>query len=413
MSHSSCSRSRSVLFAAIASALLAATARAQKLKVYVLVGQSNMEGHAKVATFDYLADDPAQRALLAKMRDEAGVPRTRDDVWIAYRTGDDGQEVTGPLTAGFGARRDPAKSDDEIGPEFTFGIRMGEEHAEPVLLIKCAWGGKSLHTDFRPPAAGDYEFSADQLARAAKQGKDLEQLRREKREATGRYYRDTIAYVQQVLAAPQRYCPANDAEAGYELCGFVWFQGWNDMVDRDTYPRRDEPGGYAQYTTCLEHLIRDVRRALDAPELPFVIGVMGVGGPLRDDRRDAVHRNFRAAMAAPAEAKEFAGRVVAVETAPFWDAPLAAIADKLGQVGDLERSLRTKNARSANADGAMDEAAQKAYVAKVRRELLSEAEESAWVRGASNAGYHYLGCAKTMAGIGVAFADALLTFERH
>ena len=27
-------------------------------------------------------------------------------------------------------------------------------------------------------------------------------------------------------------------------------------------------------------------------------------------------------------------------------------------------------------------------------------------RGASNGGYHYLGCAKTMAQIGVAFADA-------
>ena len=25
---------------------------------------------------------------------------------------------------------------------------------EPVLIIKTSWGGRSLHTDFRPPSAG-------------------------------------------------------------------------------------------------------------------------------------------------------------------------------------------------------------------------------------------------------------------
>ncbi|MGB0742322.1 MAG: sialate O-acetylesterase, partial [Planctomycetaceae bacterium] len=27
------------------------------LKIYILAGQSNMEGHAKVETFDYIGDD--------------------------------------------------------------------------------------------------------------------------------------------------------------------------------------------------------------------------------------------------------------------------------------------------------------------------------------------------------------------
>jgi hypothetical protein len=30
---------------------------AQPLKVFILAGQSNMEGHAKVETFDYIGDD--------------------------------------------------------------------------------------------------------------------------------------------------------------------------------------------------------------------------------------------------------------------------------------------------------------------------------------------------------------------
>ncbi|CAN5823386.1 hypothetical protein BH11VER1_BH11VER1_24070 [soil metagenome] len=33
--------------------------QAKPLKVFILAGQSNMEGHAKVETFDYIGDDPA------------------------------------------------------------------------------------------------------------------------------------------------------------------------------------------------------------------------------------------------------------------------------------------------------------------------------------------------------------------
>ena len=28
-----------------------------------------------------------------------------------------------------------------------------------MLIIKTAWGGKSLHTDFRPPSAGPYQLN--------------------------------------------------------------------------------------------------------------------------------------------------------------------------------------------------------------------------------------------------------------
>ena len=40
--------------------------------------------------------------------------------------------------------------------------------------------------------------------------------------------------------------------------------------------------------------------------------------------------------------------------------------------------------------------------------LISPAEAALWQRGASNAGYHYLGCAKTFALMGKAFAEATL-----
>ena len=106
-------------------------------------------------------------------------------------------------------------------------------------------------------------------------------MKAEKAKATGHYYRLMIAHVKKVLADIGEVYPGYDPVQGYELAGFVWFQGWNDMVDRGTYPNRDKPGGYGAYSRVLAHFIRDVRRDLAAPELPFVIGVLGVGGPVR------------------------------------------------------------------------------------------------------------------------------------
>jgi hypothetical protein len=399
------------LAVAISGLSLACSLPAQKVKVYVLAGQSNMEGHAKIATFDYLGDDPATAPLLASMRGPGGEPAVRDDVWITYLT--NGGEATGPLTAGYGARRDAARSDDKIGPEFTFGITVGNAHDEPVVLIKTAWGGKSLHTDFRPPSAGPYVFDPAQLDALAKRGQDVDAVRAEKAAATGHHYRLMIEHVRHVLADLGRVCPRYDEGDGYELAGFVWFQGWNDMVDRGTYPERDRPGGYDRYSEALAHLIRDVRKDLDAPALPFVIGVMGVGGPVADDDRSrVVHRNFQAAMAAPAAMPEFRGNVAAVATAPFWPHELAAIAEKNDQVRNLARRLANRDRNSANRDGTMSEAEQRAHVERYRAELISSEEQAMFERGASNAGYHYMGCAKTLARIGVAFAEALLEMGR-
>ncbi|MBL8869938.1 MAG: hypothetical protein JNK90_09085, partial [Planctomycetaceae bacterium] len=38
------------------------------LKVFILAGQSNMEGHAEIRTFDYIGKDPATAPLLKEMR---------------------------------------------------------------------------------------------------------------------------------------------------------------------------------------------------------------------------------------------------------------------------------------------------------------------------------------------------------
>ena len=285
---------------------------------------------------------------------------------------------------------------------------------EPVLIIKTAWGGKSLHTDFRPPGAGPYQLNDYQKKLyygPSGHGvpKDMEQWLAEKKKDTGHSYRLMVEHVKKVLAAPKRIVPGYDAAQGYELAGFVWLQGWNDMVDGHTYPAHGKPGRFDLYSEWLAHFIRDVRRDVGAPKMPFVIGVMGVGGP--DAGVDT--QEFRKAMAAPAALAEFAGNVVAVETAPFWSEELEAIDKKREKVSQMRHFLDSKHKNHANADGKMTDEQKREHVKKFEADLISPAEVAMWKRGASNAGYHYLGCAKTFALMGRAFAEATLTMMKE
>ncbi|EMI15272.1 protein containing DUF303, acetylesterase putative [Rhodopirellula maiorica SM1] len=273
---------------------------------------------------------------------------------------------------------------------------MDEVYDEPVLIIKTAWGGKSLFYDYRPPSAGVYPRTEQDIARD-----------RNPESGSGHYYRLMIQHVKQVLSDIGRVCPEYDKNQGYEMAGFVWFQGFNDMVNRDVYPRLPADSSenrFAKYSEWMADFIRDVRSDLAAPKMPFVIGVMGVGG----EKANADNLMFREAMAAPASLPEFRGNVTAVPTSPYWDEPLAAIQEKYDSVRQMRYLLRTKNKNHANADGAMSDQEQREFLKKFEAELISPEEVALRKRGASNAGYHYLGCAKTFAMMGDALADAIL-----
>lgn len=68
-------------------AAIAANTAEKPLKVFILAGQSNMEGHAKVETFDFIGDDPATAPLLKTMRGAHGKPAVCDNASISYLTG--------------------------------------------------------------------------------------------------------------------------------------------------------------------------------------------------------------------------------------------------------------------------------------------------------------------------------------
>ncbi len=257
------------------------------LKVFILAGQSNMEGQAVVdlegkdynggkGTLASLMKDPAKKGLLGHLKDEQGNWRVRDDVWVSYQP-EEKPLRKGPLTFGFTRHGDS----HHFGPELQFGHVVGDAIENPVLLIKTAWGGKSLYVDFRPPSSGG---------------------------ATGRYYTLMIEQVRAALASIKKEFPEIKSD-GYELAGLVWYQGWNDGCD----PKHAVP----EYEANLVNLIKDVRKDLGAPALPVVVGELT--GPWVDAPRE--WDQLRKAQAAAAARPEFAGNVVFVPTHDFVRKP--------------------------------------------------------------------------------------------
>ena len=184
-------------------------AKPKPVKVFILAGQSNMEGKAKVALLGYQATQPATAGLFKHLQKD-GKWVEREDVWIKFL------DRKGNLTVGYG-------SPNCIGPELEFGNVVGDQYAEQVLLIKTAWGGRSLWRDFRSPGAG--------LPPAAALEKILEGQRKRKPTATmdevkaafGATYRAMLEEVNSTLANLKTLFPQYQ-DQGWEIAGFVWFQ---------------------------------------------------------------------------------------------------------------------------------------------------------------------------------------------
>lgn len=377
-------------------------AEAKPLKVFILAGQSNMEGPAHIRTFEGIKEDPATADIYKEMTGPDGKPVVCQDVWLSYLTNDgDNQtaETIGRMTAGYGSLwgMDHSKPGDKIGPEFTFGITMSKALKEPILIIKTAWGGKSLNLNFRPPSAGKWEPNSYIQKRWTEMGLSVERETAPKIKESGEFYNYMIAHVKTVLADIKRVVPEYDSKQGYELAGFVWLQAWNDWCDGWCYPGEWGEKRFDEYGRLMACFIRDVRKDLSAPKMPFVIGVAGFEGV----KAGKDMRRFRKAMASPSLLPEFQGNVVAVQTAPFWDDKLEALTTRV-QANWPKVDAKVKEEKDESWDNKM----------KHMAENFTAEEWSYYQHNGSNAGYHYLGCAKTFALMGKAFAEALVELQQ-
>ncbi len=381
-------KTRRLLLFALALLGISPALAAPPLKVYILAGQSNMDGQAKTRTIDAMRDDPEVAELYQKMTDKDGNPITVEGVHIVHN------QRSGKLDATFGsALRGP-----KIGPEYAFGIYMKESIEEPILLIKTAWGGKDLIQQFRPPSGGDFEKKTD------KHGNK-----------TGHFYRRMIKEVKDVLADPGKYHPDYNEEAGYEIAGFVWFQGFNDQFG--PYPNSDPENkksvkDFSEYGRLLACLIRDVRKELSAPEMKVVIGAVGIEGVVATEHQGIPRRGgtwvaLQRAQAAPAGMPEFEGNVSVVYTGKQWDHKLAAAALKLKWV-NKKVGLRIKDGTVERGTPEEDEM-RASYI----KEKGVTQEEQKMAAGISDGEYHYLGSAKIYSRIGKAFAESMINMENQ
>ena len=245
--------------------LMVGLASAAPLKVYLLLGQSNMEGQglvgppekngslsfavatprpegwpvvdiaeaaservgydAKGADFSDLVDD--------KTGNFSVNPRCYVDYW--GKVGEDwGSVRRGYLEPGFGAG-----GVDRVGPELGFGTTVGKE--SKVLLLKIAWGGTALATDWRPPRSGG---------------------------TVGWAFANATEHAKAALENISAVFPDYDPSEGYDLVGWTWHQGWNDGCG-------DE--GTNEYEANLRNLVHDVRSEFGV-QMPVSIGLSGFGG---------------------------------------------------------------------------------------------------------------------------------------
>ncbi|MDC0270082.1 sialate O-acetylesterase [bacterium] len=342
------SKKRAVLtMAAAVLSITSPAAGAEKLKVFILAGQSNTVGHANAHTMAtlYQSGDPRDEALAKMVFKEGSGPskakldaqlvearkldelsggisfdkvkkmeegpekkaleakvKKHKDAHEAYKSKvneacvvsdrvyinsiADGSKKAGKLGVGYGG------GGKKLGPEFGFGLSMAQKIKGPILLIKTSWGGKSINYNFRPPSAGPYQLNDKE-----KNGGKADEIKKN----AGLNYRMMNESIQNVLSNLEENHPAYDADAGYEIAGFVWFQGYNDQFSDEF---RDN------YKDNMISFIKDVRKEYEVPEMPFVIGVLGTGRTAEKVGENAVSLGQREAAKAP----EFKGNVVSVES---------------------------------------------------------------------------------------------------
>ena len=173
-----------------------------------------------------------------------------------------------------------------IGPEVPFGYVMGSYHEEPVLLIESSMGNRALSFDFRPPSSGKTEEE-------------------KANKFCGLEYDLMVEGVNKTLKDIDNIVP-NYKGQGYEIAGFVWFQGHKDK----NVPK-------AVYAKHLVNLIKDLRKEFKAPKMPAVVATVGFGGM----NMDPGHFMTWEAQMAVGDAKqypEFEGNVASVDTRGFW-----------------------------------------------------------------------------------------------
>jgi autotransporter-associated beta strand protein len=230
------------------------------VKVYIMSGQSNMVGYGTVVGPDSSALSYMTKTenKFPNLVDSSGNFIARQDV--RYR-GLISAIGNGPLAPGFGS------SSNRFGPELGFGYVIGWHHDAPVLLLKSSIGNRALGWDILPPGSTTYQADGNQFpaygetpekwtigspttpwtAGAWYAGKEFDRFFMH--ESQWAHPDVAVTNVVDVLDNFSTEYP-DWATQGFEIAGFVWWQG-----DRD----RNTLGHANRYEQNLVNLITLLR----------------------------------------------------------------------------------------------------------------------------------------------------------
>ncbi len=225
---------------------------------------------------------------------------SRDDVWYKGVVTATGNKW---LSVGCGA------SDSQIGPELGFGFQVGDFHDEPVLILKASQGNRSLAWDFLPPGSERYEVG--DMVYAGYKDPQPSWKKGEEPKAGGWYagkqYDDCFNAAKEVLKNFDASFPQWKGR-GYEIAGFVWFQGHKD-TGSEVHASR--------YEHNLVQLIKTLRKEFDAPNAPFVVAT-GCGNPGREGAGLTIAEAQLAVDGGNGKYPDFKGNVKSVDIRDFW-----------------------------------------------------------------------------------------------
>lgn len=280
------------------------------VKVYVMLGQSNMLGFGRVepkdlrGTLEYLVHT---KGLYPHLMDHSGKWIARRDVRYVHVMDQRGVDYHDLDTFGV-VRNEWLVPNKSFGPELGFGQVMGYYHDEPVLLLKACIGNRSLGWDLLPPGSERFEHEGKiyagykDVANFWDKGADPKPVPW----YAGRQYDADVAHAQAVLRNLKDYYPEY-RDQGFEVAGFVFFQG-----------HKDQNAALAgRYELNLVRLIKSLRNDFQAADAKFVLAT-GCGNPGTEGFGKQIAEAQLAVDGESGKYPEFQGNVKAVDTRDLW-----------------------------------------------------------------------------------------------
>lgn len=284
--------------------------QSRPVKVFVMLGQSNMLGFGRVGpkeTKGSLEFMVKEKGKYPHLVDDAGMWTTRQDVRYVHVMDKRGGDYR-DLNRFSDVRNEWLVPKGSFGPELGFGHVIGNVLDEPVLLLKACIGNRSLGWDLLPPGSERFEHEGKIYAGY----KDVANFWDKGAEPkpvpwyAGRQYDADVAHAKAVLKDLEKYYPGYKGQ-GFEVTGFVWWQG-----------HKDQSAALAgRYEQNLVRLIKTLRKDFDSPNAKFVLAT-GCGNPGTESFGKQIAEAQLAVDGDKGKYPEFKGNVKAVDTRDLW-----------------------------------------------------------------------------------------------